>query len=193
MNPFDSFPHSELHLVGSDGVVRERTSGIVSDKSITIWDERLDIVPGDELRRALPNGRDETFEVLNPVYNEAFHEIPAHFQVEVRKKGTFSHGTGGNYAINVTGQNARVNVGSHDQSINLAVAEGTFPQLRSALVQAVADESERTALLAALDRMEGAKSKEELAPAYQRFIAAAANHMTVIAPFLPALGQLFGG
>lgn len=192
MNPFSSFPHDDLDLVSGDGKVRARTSGIVADDSITIWDEKLVIGPGDELRRALPNGTDETYEVINPVFQQAFHGIPAHFQVKVRKKGTFAHATGGNYSISVTGQNPRVNIGSHDSSTNIAVEGGTFARLRAALA-GIEDDGERADLLGALQGMEQAAGKEQLAPAYQRFIAAAANHMTVVAPFLPALGQMFGG
>lgn len=193
MNSFEDFPHSDLDLVGKDGAVRGRSSGIVTSKGITIWDETLVIASGDELRRTLPNGTDETYEVIDPVFQQAWEGIPAHFQVEVRKKGTFAHGTGGNYSITVTGQNSRVNVGSHDQSVNIAVDNGTFDRLRQALTDQVADEAERAKLLAAVADMERARGKEDLAPAYQRFIASAANHMSVISPFLPALGQMFGG
>jgi len=41
--------------------------------------------------------------------------------------------------------------------------------------------------------MEAAKGTSGFTQKYQNFIASAANHMTVLAPFIPALTQMLAG
>lgn len=92
----------------------------------------------------------------------------------------------GNFlAGDVTGHNARANLGSTDNSTN--VVGDTLSQLSQAIGEKVANAQERDALLAAVDEMKGAKGKSSFAAGYQKLVAAAADHMTVITPFLPAL------
>ena len=190
---FGSFPKSTFGIVAADGTLRGQVEAIATGKEIIIPDETVVIQPGDEMRRTLPNGMDETFAVIDPVFVQETFGIPGHFQVHVRKKGTFSHGTGGNYTISVSGANSRVNIGSTDQSTNINIDQSVISKVRQALTEQVSDGEERTALLNALAKMEQAQDKSALGFAYQQFISSAANHMSVIAPFLPALGQMFGG
>ncbi|WP_417610635.1 hypothetical protein [Parasphingorhabdus sp.] len=189
---FDDLPKSKFDIVDAEGKIRSQVDAIATGKKIIVPDETVIIQTGDEMRRRLPNGTDETFEVVDPVYFQKTFGLPGHFQVEVRKKGMFPHGTGGNYTISVTGTNSRVNIASSDLSTNVAIDKSVFSHIRETLKNKVDDETERAALLAALQRVEAAGDENELGSAYQTFIAAAANHMTVIAPFLPALGQMFG-
>lgn len=42
----------------------------------------------------------------------------------------------------------------------------------------------------AVDELEACSDRPERMNAYQKLIAAAANHMTILAPFLPALAAL---
>lgn len=116
---FNQFPKSKFEIIGSDGVVRCSVKAIHSGDTIVVPDASVVIQPGDEMRRTLPNGTDETFEVTDPRFHERFHSIPAHFQVKVRRKGTFPHNTGGNLNVTMSGPNARINVGSTDNSTNL--------------------------------------------------------------------------
>lgn len=190
---FGSFPKSKLDIVTPEGVIRSTTEAIVTGKEIVIPDETVIIQPGDELRRTLPNGTDETFEVIDPVFVQETFGIAGHFQVKVQRKGTFPHGKGGNYSITVSGTNSRVNIGSTDRSINVNVDQSVMSNLRHAITDRVQDAEERAALLSAVAEMEKAEDGTALGAAYQRLIASAANHMSVIAPFLPALGQMFGG
>src|SRR5690348_8965713 len=122
---FSHFPQSTLKIVSPEGIIRSVEKGIVSSKSITIPNEKTIIHIGDEIRRTLPNGIEETFEVLDPVYYEGMAgAIPPHYQVKIRRKGSFPAGTGGHLTFNVSGPNARVNIGSHDHSQNTVAAQG---------------------------------------------------------------------
>jgi hypothetical protein len=123
-----------INIVARNGTVRHRTKAIIDSNGVVIPDPLVVIEPGDEIRRRIPSGVEETFEVIDPVFHESFGSaIPAHYQVKVRKKGTFREGTGGNYKVHVSGHNARVNIGSHDQSINTVSEGDIFGNISAAL------------------------------------------------------------
>ncbi len=188
---FDDLPKSEFEIVGSDGSSKGVVKGIYSAKQITIFDEQADLAAGYELRRKIPNGSEEAFEVLDPVFQQAFHGIPAHFQVSIRRKGSFSAGTGGNYTVHVNGTNSRVNIHSIDNSTNIVNDNGIFADLKNVISTRVNDSTDREALLKRVDDMQrSTDNKSGFLDAYQKFIANAASHMGVIAPFLPALAKL---
>jgi len=86
---FDHFPQSEIQIVAADGSIRGSTKAIIDGATATIPNATVVIVAGDEIRRKLPNGTEETFEVIDPVFHEKLRVIPAHFQVKIRRKGTF--------------------------------------------------------------------------------------------------------
>jgi hypothetical protein len=190
---FNSFPKSKFEIIGPDGIVRTTVEAIDGgDGTIVVPDALVIIQPGDEMRRALPNGTDETFDVLDPQFHENFHGIPAHFQVKVRKKGTFPHHTGGHLNITVSGPNARLNVGSTDNSTNIVGNTTVFGDLANAIANGVTDTAAREELLAAINAMQQAHGSGGFVGAYQKFMSLAADHMGVIGPFLPALAGLLG-
>ena len=91
--------------------------------------------------------------------------------------------------FNVNGANARVNFGSIDNSMNV-VHEGTpFLEIRKAIEEGIAEGIERTELLKTLAELEQAKDGRSASERYRSFIAAAADHMTILAPYLPTLGH----
>jgi len=87
------------------------------------------------------------------------------------------------HTINVSGHNSRVNIHSTDQSSNTIVSGGVFNELRQALDDGVADETQRIQLKRLIDDLEIAKDRKTFTGYYQALIASAADHMTVIAPF----------
>ncbi|WP_298303017.1 hypothetical protein [uncultured Erythrobacter sp.] len=149
-----------------------------------------DMEPGDELRRQLPNGKDDVYLIKDPaLYRTGM--VPDHYQVKVERKGVMSANTGGHY-ISVSGANSRVNINSTDNSSNSTTSNEVFTDLRVAVQAGVPDAVERDAILAAIDEAEEAKGTAGFTSAYQKLMGSAANHMTVIAPFLPALSQMLG-
>jgi hypothetical protein len=198
------FPQSEIDIVAPSGAVRYRTKAIVHAKSVTvprpsvvtdpgsiiIPDPSLIIECGDEIRRRIPSGSEETFEVVDPLFHEKSQHIPAHYQAIVRKKGIFPSGQGGNYSVHVSGQNARVNIGSHDQSTNIATQADVFGDISGALRGVVTNADELRQLLSAVDEMKRQRGGAGFIAAYRSFVSLAADHLGVLAPFLPALSQL---
>lgn len=95
-----------------------------------------------------------------------------------------------NHTFNVSGPNARVNLNSTDNSTNTIISDSSvFNQLHHTIDSSVRDDSERLRLKALIDDMEATKGQQGFAAKYQAFIAQAANHMTILAPMLPALTQ----
>lgn len=94
--------------------------------------------------------------------------------------------------FNVSGANSRINISSHDQSINMQTlsAEGLLSDLRAAAEDAIADAAERQAILQSIDQLSASVGSKHFAARYAEFMQHAANHMTVFAPFVPGLTQL---
>jgi len=92
---------------------------------------------------------------------------------------------------NLHGSNARVNIRSHDSSLNVSslTHEEFFNQLRATIESGVV-EPDRSALIQEVNALEAAKNSPSFAERYQSFIASAANHITLVAPFIPALTEM---
>ncbi len=190
---FGSFPQEDFEVVSAEGESRGKVKGIFSSKSIAVPNANAVILAGDEMRRRIQNGTEEVYEVIDPVFYAAHHTIPAHFQVKIRRKGVFEPGRGGNYTIHVAGPNSRVNINSSDSSTNVVSQSRLFQDIRTAITAQVAEEQDKAMLLSKIDALEAAGSDNAaFLQRYQDLMANAANHMTVLAPFLPMLAQMLG-
>jgi hypothetical protein len=93
--------------------------------------------------------------------------------------------------FNLHGPNSRINMNSTDNSVNVASVSNDkmFLQMREA-AQSISDESERAKILSRLDDLESTRGTSGFLPAYQTFMSVIADHVTVFAPFIPALAQM---
>ena len=194
MKAFSHFPHSDLEVVSPQGEVRATGRGIFTGSKIIVFDEKLLVFAGDEIRRALPNGSDEAFTVVDPkFFDKMMGGMPAHFQIDVRRKGAFPHHQGGHYNITVSGENARVNIGSTDNSTNVVNNSGVFADLIHAIEGGLTNKTQKAVLIEAVKEMEKTKGTGGFIAAYQKFMGLAADHLGVITPFLPALSGFLAG
>ncbi len=90
------------------------------------------------------------------------------------------------------GHQNRTVVGGVDASTNSLSIE-VFEQLQQAVSTQIDNATDRGALLELIKQMDATKGTSGFRDTYTGFIAAAANHMSVIAPFLPALTQFLPG
>jgi hypothetical protein len=92
------------------------------------------------------------------------------------------------------GANPRVNNQSTDNSVNITTVSGDqlFAQLREA-AHSITNEPERHNILTRLEELEKAQGSDGFVAAYQSFIASAAQYMTILGPFIPALTQMLSG
>ena len=93
---------------------------------------------------------------------------------------------------NVQGDNARWNINSADHSVNVITKSSAefFTALRERVESGVPDGDERKKILDAVTALEQTHGKPTFAQRYTDLIAAAANHMTLLAPFIPALSEM---
>lgn len=96
--------------------------------------------------------------------------------------------------IHFHGHNARINVNSADNSVNIASVSNdkTFVQMRE-VAQSIQDESEREKILSRISELESSRGSSGFLPAYQSFMSAIADHITVFGPFIPVLAQMLSG
>ncbi|WP_293922157.1 hypothetical protein [Sphingobium sp. UBA5915] len=193
MNAFNSLPKSDFEVISPDGEVRSTGKGIFTGNKVVVFDEKLLVYADDEIRRTLPSGADDTFTVVDPQFFPKMATIPANFQIDVRRKGTFPHGKGGHFNITVSGENSRVNIGSTDNSTNVVNNSGVFADLINAIEGGVENVEQKAVLVEAVKDMEKAKGTGGFASAYAKFMGLAADHIGVITPFVGPLAAMIGG
>jgi len=188
MEDFEDMMRSEeVDIVAPDGTVRCRVKAQFAGTIFIIKDKSADVQVGDEIRRMLPNGKEDVFLVKDPTFYSG-GPFGAHYQVKISRRGSFEAKTGGHY-IHVSGDHSRVNVQSTDNSVNIS-GSNVFGQARAAIASQIADPAVRVNLTKHLDDVEASNSKDTFISAYQRLISSAADHITVLTPFLPAITQL---
>ncbi|TDT44430.1 hypothetical protein DES49_0532 [Halospina denitrificans] len=87
---------------------------------------------------------------------------------------------------NVSGSN--ISVGSENVNQNIEGTDAIFADLIAAIDEA--DIEEKEALKETVVEMQEARGSSGFSDAYKKFVAASANHMAVIGPFIPALSGL---
>lgn len=177
-----------VRIIAPDGSVRSVVVGYHTGDIFFIDDMSADLEQGDELRRVLPNGKDDVYQIVDPQFIDNQIEAP-HYQVKVQRKGMFAHDAGG-YRVSVSGDNARVNIQSTDNSVNVVNSGSMFSEMRDAITKGVTDREQVAAILAAIDRVEQDKGTSGFLGAYQHLVGVAADHIGLLAPFLPALSQM---
>lgn len=101
-----------------------------------------------------------------------------------------------NITYNVSGANARVNINSSDQSVNVAshAPPELLREMVHALQMAAAESAARNDLVAAIEAMASAHNSTGFGHAYKEFMSVLADHIQVfgpiLAPYLPALAAL---
>lgn len=189
MAPWRSLSKAEpVRIVAPDGSERCRTQAYFAGNVFIVEDMKADMQAGDELRRLLPNGKDDVYRITDPALYDT-GRLPAHYQVKVSRKGTYDHDAGG-YKISVTGPNSRVNLNSTDNSTNISYSGDVFGDMRNAIQTGVADPAKRCEIIAAIDEAEQAKGGPKFLSAYQKVVGVAADHLGLLGPFLPALTSM---
>ena len=184
--------NDRITLVKKDGSRFEGIQANVQPTLILTTDTHLQIEEGDHFERRLPNGLVESYEVLEAGFMIAPPPIGAHYQSKVRKTTARPARINSPSTVyNVTGPNARINFHSRDSSTNIVNVESStlFLKMREAVVS-IEDAESRERLIAAIGEMESSVGGPTFIERYKEFMGTAANHMTVFAPFFPALTQL---
>lgn len=147
---------------GAEGIIATVAGGDL----IVIKGKKYIIDVGDLLTRKLSNGAEETYQVVDPKYYETTPGSSGpHYQLKVKKlgvpeaKAAFQH-----IVYNVTGNNARVNVDSVDNSTNIANVHAAGEQidlLRKEIASLDLSPVTKTEALEVLDAVEAQLGQEK--------------------------------
>jgi hypothetical protein len=156
---FDRLLTDTVTLIKRDGTTVDGIKASVQSKNIFIMRNGLLIETGDLVQRKMSNGGEETYEVIDPGFHEKLHRIPAGYHMVVRKLGIPEAKSAiQSVTFHVTGDNARINQNSVDQSINVIqmssdVADN-IEALRNEIIRTIKEESQRTEALEVVDAIE---------------------------------------
>lgn len=117
---FDDFMTDNISVRKQNGDLFEGLKASVQRDKIFLDRSDILIEPKDLIERRASNGAIETFEVIDPGFQETFHGIEAHYQMSVRKLGLpETKQRIERITYNITGHNARINNHTVDQSTNI--------------------------------------------------------------------------
>jgi len=191
--PFRQLMNDRVTLVKKDGQRFENIPASVQSNLIFTQNPQIPIEDGDCFERRLPSGVVESFVILDAGFHQRLHSIPAHYQSRVRKEtGVAIQAPSTHTVYNLIGPNTRVNIQSSDASTNVVNVEASalFVALRKAIAESVQDANVKQRLTDTVGGMEATVGSRTFSERYKEFIGLVADHMTVFAPFLPALSQL---
>lgn len=189
----ESMMHDKVALIKKDGRRFENIRASVQRDKIFTADPKIPIEEGDVFERKLSNSVVEHYTILDAGYYEGTRGIKSHYQSEVRKQTKIDpHVKPTQIVYNLIGPNARVNIQSVDASTNLVEIgpKELFSGLREVIEQNVQDMELHKKLQEKVNELEKTQGTTTFMLRYQEFMALAANHITVLAPFIPALSQL---
>jgi hypothetical protein len=176
----------KVSLIKDDGSRFDDIKANVQQDKIFIDDASLPIEEADKLIRTLPNNLVESYIVLD------IGGIPSHYQVKVRKESAIPASTPSSIVYNLIGDSSRVNINSQDISVNVKniTSDDLFEELKKAIEENEDNVDKKSKLLSLVDEMEDAQGTDRFRERYKEFVATAADHMTLLTPFLHALTQL---
>lgn len=193
-NPFLALERETYRLVKVDESVHQNLkSQGVKGSVVKFYRQDIDFAVSDTLERDLPHGRTETWRIDEVDFKSEFHGIPAHYVLTVSNVARPKKEPAPQIVTYyLYGTNSRVNHHSSDHSHNTVQidASNLFARVEQVLTQAVSNQEELQALQRQLAQMQAMRGQSTFAQSYVEFMSLAADHLTVLTPFLPALAQL---
>ncbi|WP_162787894.1 hypothetical protein [Chromobacterium haemolyticum] len=184
MNPFAVLETDRVRIVKKNGEIFEDIPASVQGNRISITTNQILIDVGDFIERNLSNGSSERYVVQDPGFQEAFHAIPAGYQMHVQKQGVAPRSNvPGAVHISVTGNHARINHQSTDNSINIA-GGGGYAELISKLREEIS--------VSSLEKAEKKEATEAIDVVEQQFASGAPKKkiVTALLATIPVVGQV---
>lgn len=182
-----AFPTESVKIIKKDLTVIEDIEALVDRDKIFIDDGSLNIEEGDIIERVLPSGAKEQYLVIDRGFYRGAHGIPDHYQIKVEKQSGYVKLGRGTVINEYHITNAdKVNIQSTDNSTTYQITANdlsTLDTLRS-LAKGLDEEDK---IVSAVNEMQESIGKKTFAEKYNAFIQSVANHMTIFAPFIPAL------
>lgn len=185
-----NFPTEKVRIIKQDLSVIEWVEALVESKKIFVDDGTVNIEEGDIIERVLPSGAKEQYLVVDRGFYKGMRGIPDHYQITVEKQSTYTKVSRGQVINQYNITNAdRVNIHSTDNSTTYQITANDLSILETVRTLAKGLNNEQE-IISAVDEMQDNVGKRGFAEKYNAFIQSVANHMTIFAPFIPALSAL---
>lgn len=85
MNPFSDLQKDSVFIVKATGSRAGPYKTALSKDSASIFDASLDVDDGDKLVRTLPNGKEESYTIVQADFSQGLHGIPPHYNLKLTK------------------------------------------------------------------------------------------------------------
>lgn len=182
------FPTEKVKLIKKSGKIVDNIKALIDKKHIFINDATVPIEEDDIIERTLPTGSTEQFTVIDRGFYKGMHSIPDHYQASVEKVTKYKQHIPGNVTnnYNISNDSGKININSIDNSINVTLSEND-EKLFETLKKLAASLDNSDEVISRIDEMHNSAGKETFSQKYNAFIQSIANHMTIFAPFIPAL------
>ena len=187
-HPLSLFANDTIKLIKKDGSEIENIKAQVQPKVILVYDISICFDEGDIITRELPNKKVEYYRIVNPIYDNGFKSIPPFYKLEVEKTTALPKTKTPSVKIinNINAsEGSKVLVAAVDNSVNITSQDlSVFDEL----IEAVKKIQNSNEMIAKIEQMKASvHDKESYRQKYCDLIQIAAAHMTIIAPFIPAL------
>jgi len=157
--PMSNMYKDSISLIKNDGRRVNNIKCSVQTNTIFLNVIDIPIEPKDIVIRKMSNGAEETFLVIDPNFFESIHGIKAHYQMTVKKLGLPEAKEAiQNITYNISGNNARVNNHSTDNSVNTVTydsgVEEHINMLRSEINRTITNDIDKNSSLEIVDAIE---------------------------------------
>lgn len=188
--------NDRVSWIKNNGERHENILALIQKNKIYLDDLSLKIEEGDKIARVLPNGIEELYLIkyINWVSGLGGFD---HMEIEVGKEKAIHNQGTTHVEYHQHGPTEQVNINSPKASFrridNINITNNNiFLQLKKAIEENVAEEDAKSDLLQQVEALKNAEGQKAFSELYNKFIASAANHatlLTAIAPIIPKLYQ----
>jgi len=194
---FDTFPKTKFVVLKPNGQSFEMKA-IESRKGKGVMVEHSAIAPNvietdDILEAHYSNGTQVKYIVIEPGFHEEWNVFAKHYQIKIRPYNEVKdvhHDLP--FSIRNTNGSVIINTNSPHSQIDVQQNVSVFDKIEN-VIRDNSEFSNKTELVALVEQMKNSMhDKKTFAQSYGKFISAAANHMTILSPFLPALSAFLG-
>ena len=136
--PFQNLMNDKIDILKKDGTKIAGLKASVQRNRIFMNAGKILIESGDLIQRHMSNGAEETYRVVDPGFYEGLGGIPANYQMTVGKLGVPEAKQAlQSITYNISGNNARVNQNSIDNSTNIVKVDAQLDEQIAALRKAI--------------------------------------------------------
>ncbi|GAB2025952.1 hypothetical protein OfM1_20250 [Lactovum odontotermitis] len=193
MGMFSDLPQAKLKLRKKNGEEFDFSANLQTNRLFTDI-QSIPFEDGDMIERILPTGVLEMYHIVDIGYKEEDgYGFPSHYQMKIEKSPKSESNTisfSGKQVTLDASNGGQINIQSgNNNSLNVVLTsdeENRFTELMTRIEKIEDNEDIYQKCL----QMKNAVGTESFSEKYNQFIQTTANHMTIIAPFIPFLSSL---